>query len=474
MLTYDSKCAASLLMPISNEALEIRQINLFSGGTFMIPSTVRNRFYEVLSHTEDNISAFVNNPGSDMTRHRYCDFKNTVLATLSFSMSRSNTELLNYFGFNCKHIPSKSAFTQQKKKFNNNLFPHLLASFNKATPFTKTFKGFHLVAADGSDINLPTDKRDTVYRIKQARSDNFYFQMHLNALFDICENRFISAVTQPRPQMNENAAFCKLVAECNMPPNTIFIADRGYMSLNTLAHLLEEKRYFLIRAKSPTSSGSITKNILEPDVPSDKYIKVGVSRFSKNRHTGDFDVFKLIAPKRKFDYISTDNRQSTYTMNLRFTCIEIGDGSYEYLVSNLPTETFSSEDLKDLYWKRWSIETSFRSLKYALSLVYLHSVNRDLIIQEVYAKILLYNITSLIHSYAQDSRELLERNKNKKHEYKVSFDDAVPIAKELIKGPVKNSTIKALLLRHLTAISTIVKSPRQMRSQTVKPLGNRA
>ena len=440
----------------------------------MIPSTVRNLFFTTLSDTEANIKDYVNNPGSDMTRHRYCDFKNTILATLSFSMNRSNTELLNYFGFNSKHIPSKSAFTQQRKKFKSNLYPHLLSAFNKAASLTKTFKGFHLVAVDGSDINLPTDKNDTVYRVKQARSDNYYYQMHLNALYDICENRFISAVTQPRPQMNENAAFCQLISECDMPKNTIFIADRGYITLNTLAHLLDNNHYFLIRAKAPTTSSSMTKDLMEPNIPSDKYIKVDISRSMKNRRESQADVFKKISPNRKFDYISVDDKKSIYTMNLRCTCIKLDEDSYEYLISNLPFESFTSEELKALYWKRWSIETSFRSLKYALSLVYLHSVNRELIIQEIFAKMILYNITSLIHAYAQNSKELLERNRKKKHQYKVSFDDAVPIAKALLRKPCKNSIIKALLLRHLTAISVIVTSPRQLRSQTVKPLNNRA
>ena len=440
----------------------------------MTPSTVRNLFLKTLSSTEDDIKAFVNNPGSDMTRHRYCDFKNTVLTTLSFSMNRTNTELLNYFGLNNKHIPSKSAFTQQRKKFNSNLYPHLLSAFNEAVPLTKTFKGFHLAAIDGTDINLPTDKNDTVYRVKQARSDNFYFQMHLNVLFDICENRYISAVTQPRPQMNENAAFCQLISECDMPENTIFIADRGYITHNTLAHLLENNRYFLIRAKSPTSSSSMTKDIMEPNVPSDKYVKVDISRSLKNRHESKADVFKKISSSRKFDYIPVDDKKTIYTMNLRCTCIKLDEDSYEYLISNLPFETFTSEELKALYWKRWSIETSFRSLKYALSLVYLHSVNRDLIIQEIFAKMLLYNITSLIHSYVQNSKELLKKCKSKKHKYNVSFDDTVPIAKELLRKSIKNSIIKALLLRHLTAINENTTSPRHMQSQAVKPLNNRA
>lgn len=440
----------------------------------MVPSTVRNKFYSILFGIEERIAAFVNKPGADMTRHRHCDFTSTVIATLSFSMNRTNTELINFFGIKRKHIPSKSAFTQQRKKFNDKLYPQLLKEFNKATPFAKTFKGFHLVAVDGSDINLPTDKNDTIYRVKQARSDNYYYQMHLNALYDICENRYVSVVIQPRPNMNENAAFCQLVSDYDMPQNTIFMADRGYITFNTIAHLIKNNCYFLIRAKAPNCPGSFTKNLMEADTFVDKTVLLGLTRSSKNLHNPDFDVIKKLSVTRKFDYLPSNDKDSIYGLKIRCTCIQLPDGSYEYLISNLSKKIFSADDLKELYWKRWSIETSFRSLKYALSLVYLHSVNRELIIQEVYAKILMYNITSLLHSYAQNSEELLECNKKNKHKYKISFDDVVPIAKELLKKPISNSIIKALLLRHLTAIKKGIASPRYVRSQTVKPLNNRA
>lgn len=56
----------------------------------MTPNTIRNRFNSVLKDTENNISNYVNNPGSDMTRHRKCTFLNTITATLSFSMNKTN------------------------------------------------------------------------------------------------------------------------------------------------------------------------------------------------------------------------------------------------------------------------------------------------------------------------------------------------------------------------------------------------
>ena len=201
-----------------------------------------------------------------MSRHRACSFSDTVNATLCFGMNRTNTELLNFFGLTRKTVPSKSAFSQQRKKLNSGLFPHLLRSFNNAIPMTKTYNGFHLAAVDGSDLNLPTDKNDSVYRIKHAASDNCYFQMHVNALYDICENRYISAVTQPRPKMNEPRAFCQMIDECPMPDNTIFIADRGYMTMNTLAQLIGHNKFFLIRAKSSSYSSSFLNPLMKENV----------------------------------------------------------------------------------------------------------------------------------------------------------------------------------------------------------------
>ena len=409
-----------------------------------------------------------------MSRHRACSFSDTVNATLCFGMNRTNTELLNFFGLTRKTVPSKSAFSQQRKKLNSGLFPHLLRSFNNAIPMTKTYNGFHLAAVDGSDLNLPTDKNDSVYRIKHAASDNCYFQMHVNALYDICENRYISAVTQPRPKMNEPRAFCQMIDECPMPDNTIFIADRGYMTMNTLAQLIGHNKFFLIRAKSSSYSSSFLNPLMKENVESDSRLTIGITRSHKKLYMENSSAYKILDHRSVFDFIPPDDHESVYYMSIRCTCVELEPGSYEYLVSNLPDDLFSAEDLKQLYWKRWSVETSFRSLKYAFSLAYLHSANRELIIQEVFAKLIMYNFASLLHAYASAAKEALNRCAKTKYRYKLSFDDVVPIARELIKQPSEDEKIKALLLRHLTAVKMVESSARRIKSQTVKPLNNRA
>lgn len=438
----------------------------------IIPSTIKSKLLNIISDAETHINEFVLNPGKDMTRHRACTFSDTILTIMNFSMNRLNTELLHFFADKSKNIPSKSAFCQQRKKFNDKLFPYIMKSFYEAFPDSTNYKGYTLMAVDGTDLNLPTDKNDEIYRIKQARSDNYFFQMHVNTLYNICDNRFHSMITQPRPQMNEKSAFCQLVDEGDFDEKTIFIADRGYVSLNTLAHLTERKKLFLIRAKKPDTTASLLYRLIEAEQETDQSITVSVTRSKRNIKKYNLSNYKIVRKSRVFEPISSDDYDTVYQLPIRVVCIQLDTGTYEYLITNLPADKFTASDLKILYHMRWNIETSFRSLKYALALVYLHSVNRDYIIQEIYAKLILYNFASLLHRYAEKNKKTPKR-KNK-YCYKVSFNDTVPVAQMFLKRKISNKILKALLLKHMTAIRDKVSWPRSVRSQCVKPLNSRA
>ena len=57
---------------------------------------------------------------------------------------------------------------------------------------------------------------------------------------------------------------------------------------------------------------------------------------------------------------------------------------------------YFSEDFKALYHLRWQEENSFRDLKYSLCLKAFHSKKYDYIVQEVWARVILYNFSSSI------------------------------------------------------------------------------
>ena len=468
-------CGRLIDKNINKAALVVRTISISTTRrTLMriIPSTIKSKLFNIISDAEAHIDEFVLNPGKDMTRHRDCTFSDTILTIMNFSMNRLNTELLHFFADKSKSIPSKSALCQQRKKLNGKLFPHLMKSFYDAFPTSNKYKGYTLIAVDGTDINLPTDRKDEIYRVKQARSDNYFFQMHLNVLYNICDNRFHSIITQPRPQMNEQAAFCQLVDKGDFDEKTIFIADRGYVSLNTLAHLTERKKLFLIRAKKPETTASLLYKLIYTEHETDQSITVSVTRSKRNINKYKLSCYKIVRKSRVFEPIPVGDYDTVYRLPLRVVCIQLDSGTYEYLITNLPADKFTASDLKTLYHMRWNIETSFRNLKYALALVYLHSVNRDFIIQEIYAKLILYNFASLLHRYAEKAKRA-PKGKNK-YSYKISFIDTVPVAQMLLKRKISNKIIKALLLKHMTAIRDKVSWPRSVRSQSVKPLNSRA
>ncbi|MGN8857642.1 transposase, partial [Catenibacterium mitsuokai] len=65
----------------------------------------------------------------------------------------------------------------------------------------------------------------------------------------------------------------------------------------------------------------------------------------------------------RFDYMSKED--PWYEFNCRIVRFKITEDTYECIITNLDRTEFSSEDIKELYNKRWGIETSFRHVKYA-------------------------------------------------------------------------------------------------------------
>lgn len=143
------------------------------------------------------------------------------------------------------------------------------------------------------------------------------------------------------------------------------------------------------------------------------------------------------------------------------------DGKSEYLITNLPENKFSLDSLKKLYRMRWGIETSFRYLKYNVALNYFHSIRRDFILQEMYARVILYNFTMLIvHSVSPPKSK-------GKLQYKVSVSDAIVTCRDYLIHRFKNAEIERFILFYLTDVRLGRSSPRKTRSKRFVPLNNR-
>ena len=110
----------------------------------------------------------------------------------------------------------------------SNIFDDLLQLFNRSLDPQILYKGYRLLAADGSDIHYPTNlnEPENYFKVGEAYGYNL---IHLNALYDIKSGIYTDAVIQMRRQENEAAAVVQMVERSNIP-KAIVLMDRGYES----------------------------------------------------------------------------------------------------------------------------------------------------------------------------------------------------------------------------------------------------
>lgn len=409
----------------------------------MIKRTLKKCINEISAHPE----TFVKNPGKDFTRERKLPFEQVLKSVLSMTGKSLRGELMEYFNLKTS-MPTVSAFVQQRNKVDHRAFEILFHTFTSAVDEQSLFKGYRLLAVDGSDLHTPTNKDEADSYHKGANGQKPYNLFHLNALYDLQRRIYTDAIVQGRKQWNEHRAFVTMVDRDEASVPTIYIADRGYESYNNMAHIIEKGQKFLIRAKDLNSNSILSGMRSRHREEFDTILSVGLTR----KQTNDVKQsnLKLISHTQTFDFLPQTSKKSIpmqpYFLSFRVVRFKITEDSYEVLLTNLAEDEFSVSELKKLYAMRWGIETSFRDLKYSLSLSYFHSKKTENILQEVFARLTMYNFSELITSH------IVVKQKSRKHLYKINFAAAVHICRNFFLKNISPSDVEALLLMHLLPV----------------------
>ena len=159
-----------------------------------------------------------------------------------------------------------------------------------------------------------------------------------------------------------------------------------------MVHVINNGQFFIFRTKDIHQKVIIGKFSFPDDESFDTSVNVTLVRSnSKKIDCGD-TYRRFIDKATSFDFIdygSTD----TYKLSFRVVRFKISDNSYESLVTNLPSDEFPPSRLKELYFARWGIESSFRKPKYTIGLSNFHSYKPEFIKQEIWARLIAYNLT---------------------------------------------------------------------------------
>ena len=355
-----------------------------------------------------------------------------------------NVELIKYFNFN-EDIPSSSALIEQRKKIDLSTFIYILKKFTNTIKCNKTYKGYRLLACDGSNINYACDKNDKSTYIKHPlKHGKGHNSLHLNVLYDLKNNIYIDADIQNKKEMNERQSLNKMVDNLNMQDNTIIIADRGYESYNVFAHIENNNCNYLIRAKDIDSNG-ILSSLFLPDTEFDKTITLILTRKQTKKVKNTIYNYKFLPQNATFDFMNKENPY--YPITFRVVRFKLSNNKYECIITNLDSNKFPLNEIKKLYNMRWGIETSFRELKYNIGLINFHSKNKEFILQEIYIKLTLYNFCQAIMN------QIIVKQKNTKYSYEIDASTAFMLCKHYLKDNKFNiKRLTTLILKHLHPI----------------------
>lgn len=432
----------------------------------MYHNKIKSLFSSAVQHVSTHISLFSVHPDKDFTRTKKLPPDQLLTFMVSEGSGSTKNELLDFFDMDYNR-PSVSAFNQQRAKLKPEAFEALFKQFNASVASLDKSSGYQLIAADGSSFSFfskPSFASDD-YFVSGGHSAKGFYSMHLNAFYDLEKHTYTDAVIQPVHQKDEFRAFCDMVDryDGSSGRKSIFIGDRGYCSYNNMAHVINKGQFFLFRTKDIHSKGLVGKF----DFPESDSFDIRVHVTLARSHSKKIPVEgyrRFVDKATSFDYIDYGSKD-TYELSFRIVRYPLSDSSYECIVTNLPEDEFPPERLKEIYFARWGIESSFRKLKYTIGLSNFHAYKPEYIKQEIWARLITYNLTENLINHTVISK------KETKYEYKVNFSVAAHICRAFLRPTTKKGkmNVPCLLRKELIPVRNERQYPRLKTAHFRKP-----
>ena len=422
------------------------------------PTMLKQNLLRTISNMQEVSQLFVKQPEKDFSRKRKISFADTIRFLLSMNGNTVPKEWMDYWDF-YPDMPSVSAFSQQRQKLLPDAMDFLFHTFTDSFSTLSTYRGFRLIACDGSDLAIacnPKDKETHRRHNSIERGEKGYNQLHLNALYDLKNRIYIDAVIQPGRHPNEAQALIEMLKRSKVQEPVLLIADRGYESYNIMANAQEKGWKFLIRAKDLGSRGILTHLPIPEDGTFDCTLSLILTRKQTKEIKSQPHKYRFLTNKTVCDFLDPIENPF-YTLHFRVLRFPITKSTMECIITNLEEEDFPMKEIKKLYEWRWGIERSFRELKYTIGLTNFHAKKVEYILQEIFARLIIYNFCERIIT------KIVIQQKNRKYIYQANFTVAVLICREFFSGRVPPPNLEALIQKNILPVREGRKAPRKIR-----------
>ncbi|WP_421921279.1 IS4 family transposase [Marinifilum sp.] len=345
----------------------------------------------------------------DFTRDRVLTFSTTLVFMMNFLRKSLAIEIYSFVkNINIRSF-SKSAFVQSRKKIDPRVFKELSQVlthefYTDNDESVKLWKGFRLLAVDGTRISLPDTKElRSIYGATKNQTKTTVAQARLSVLYDVLNNYVIDGKLGALSTGEKSLAIDHLQTTQS---NDLVIYDRGYPSFDLIYEHLQLEIDCLIRAK--ISFNAATQKF----IASGKYSSIIDMKPGKN--------------------VSLKNK--TYSKNdsikVRLIRVDLADGTTELLMTTLLcSKNYPTGIFKDLYFKRWGVENFYDELKNKIKVELFSGYSNQCILQDFYAALFISNIQTLMVTELNDE---LQENQTTKYKYKVNSNLSYGFLKDRI------------------------------------------
>lgn len=369
--------------------------------------------------------------GTSFTRNRKLPFAELVFFLINSCKKSLQIEINNFFKFIGEDMEySKQALCKARL----NILPEGFRELNnvwvkdvyKENEFN-TFNGYRILAIDGTTFELPYTE-DLKEEFGEIKNNNGVLKKALgraSILYDVENNLVIDGVLDKYTSSERTMAishletWSKFKKEIKDNTKDLNIFDRGYPSVYLISYMINRDTDFLMRITK--SFLSETNEVISRDGEVDEIVEINITK-SKLKNS--------IRDKRARNEVKLGDK-----IKVRVLKIMLDTGNYEYLITSLlDKESFKKEMFKELYFKRWGVETAYDKLKNTLEIENFSGIKSIVIKQEFYINILVNNMCSEFIDEVQKEIDEESKNKNNKYVYIVNRNYALGT----IKGEFAN------------------------------------
>ena len=323
---------------------------------------------------------------------------NFLTKSLSIEIENFVSHLKRDCGLTSLKSFTKSAFVQYRKKIQPEVFEKLSRMltdefYTDNELGIKLWNGFRLLAVDGSSITLPfTKELKKIYGLAKNQTNTGVVQARVSVLYDVLNKYVLDSQLSPK-SIGERALGLLHIEKSKT--DDLIIYDRGYPAYDFIDTHCRKEIDYLMRVKVSFS----------------KVTKIFIASTKRSQIVEIYPRHNLDVSKKQYD--------KDTPIKVRLIRVDLPSGETELLITSLlDSKKYSYKTFKELYFKRWGVETFYDELKNKLKVAYFSGYSNQSILQDFNAAIFISNVQTLIVNDLED--EIKELTKNRKLTYKIN------------------------------------------------------